>query len=161
MATIRGGVVPITISYRKVTKKPETQRTRCFVGLRGILGNLAIRAIEFVEEICYETTAEVLDAGEQQVVHWALEVDDPWGPNDESSLVAVRLPERPASGAAFEIITVIEKKDESQPQAARTIAPEAVAAIPTSGRQQQQAGIRARMRAQITSESRHTEERQR
>lgn len=102
----KGGTVPLTITYRKVTKKPEIKRTRRFIGWRNIVRNIAIKAIEFVEEICYETEREVLDGGEQRAVHWALEVEDPWGDNDRSELIAVRLPDKPASCASLEIITI-------------------------------------------------------
>jgi hypothetical protein len=108
----RGGTVPIVISYRRVSEKPKIKRTRRFVGFANVLRNVAVKAIEFVEEMCYETESEVLDAGKQQVVHWALEVDDPWGVNDESSLVAVRTLDKPACGVHCEIITTVEWQED-------------------------------------------------
>ncbi len=110
--TVRGGTVPLVISYRKVTKKPEVQRTRRFVGWKRMLANVAIKAIEAIEDIAYETETEVLDAGEQQVVHWAICVEDPWGLNDQSTLTAQRLPDKPAAGVALEVVRIIEKDSE-------------------------------------------------
>ena len=77
--TTRGGTVPIVFSYRRVTKRPEVKRHRRFVGLKNVVRNIGIKAIELIEDLAYETETEVLDAGEQQVVHWQLQVDDPWG----------------------------------------------------------------------------------
>jgi hypothetical protein len=108
MPTTRGGTVPLVMSYRRVTKKPVIERHRRFVGWRCLLSNLALKAIELIEEVCYEVQSEVLDAGDQQVVHWALEIDDPWGVHPESALIATRMHERPACGANFEVITVVE-----------------------------------------------------
>lgn len=106
---IRGGTVPITISYRRVTKRPTLKRERMFVGWKNVLRNIAVKAITFVEEIAYETTKEELDAGESQVVHWAINVEDPWGPSNTARLVAYRTGEdKPPAGASFEVISIEE-----------------------------------------------------
>lgn len=104
--TTRGGSVPIVFSYRRVTKKPEVKRYRRFVGFKNVARNLAIKAIELVEELAYETETEVLDAGEQQVVHWQLQVDDPWRLGRQAGLLVTRVDDRPACGANFEIVTI-------------------------------------------------------
>lgn len=138
--------MPIVISYRKVTEKPEIRRTRRFVGWSRVLKNVAIKAIEFVQDICYETESEVLNAGKQRVVHWAVEVDNPWGCG-ESSLVAVRVPDKPACGAHFEIITI----EEDTP--ADVMPEEPVSTTPINNhRQQQQNAIRDRLRARMERE---------
>ena len=108
---IRGGSVPITVSYRRVTKRPKLKRTRAFVGWRNVVRNIAIKAISLVEDLAYETTSEELEAGESQVVHWALNVEDPWGPNNTARIVAYRTgDDRPPAGASFEVISIEEPR---------------------------------------------------
>ena len=111
--TTIAGTVPIVFSYRRVTKRPKIERTRRFVGLKRVFGTLVHRAIEWVEELAYEVQDEVMDAGREEAVHWALQVDDPWGPSAQSQLIVTRMPDRPACGANFEIIRIEEPQ--SQP----------------------------------------------
>lgn len=108
--TVRGGTVPLVFSYRRVTKKPEIKRHRRFVGLRQLAKNLAVKVIEFAEEMGWETETEVIDAGEQQVVHWQLQVDDPWRVGRSAGLIVTRVDERPACGANFEIVTIEDER---------------------------------------------------
>ena len=153
--TIRGGTVPIVVSYRKVTKKPVVKRTRAFVGFGQMLRNIAVKAIEFVEDVAYETTNEVLDAGEQKVVHWAIEVDDPWGVNPRSELVAMRVSDKPACGAHFEVISVMEEKDERERAREMSSGGRNGNDIPPAllrASRPPQAEIRERMRARLASE---------
>lgn len=104
MSTIRGGSVPIVISYRKVSKRPKVKTTRKFVGPIQIFRNIAVKAIEAFESVAYDVENEILEAGVTKVVHWAINVDDPWGINEQASLTASRLPDKPACGAHFEIV---------------------------------------------------------
>lgn len=104
MTTIRGGSVPIVVSYRKVSKRPQVKTTRKFVGPIQVFKNIAVKMIEAVESVAFEHENEILEAGTTKVVHWAINVDDPWGINDRASLTASRLPEKPACGAHFEIV---------------------------------------------------------
>lgn len=152
---VRGGTVPLLLSYRRVTKKPQIKRTRRFVGLRGIARNLAIKAIEFVQEVCYEIESEVLDAGEEQVVHWALEVDDPWGVNDRSTIVACRThgEERPAAGVSVEIVTFRpEVAGDDEDVVRPTTTPQPTAHAPAARRGPEQEAVRARMRKALQAE---------
>jgi hypothetical protein len=105
---VQGGTVPIVMSYRRVTKKPEIKRTKRFIGLKRIIGTLAHRAIEWVEELAYEPETEVLDAGESEVVHWALQVNDPWDVGGQSHLVVTRLADCPPCGMNFETVRIEE-----------------------------------------------------
>ncbi len=144
---IRGGSVPITISYRRVTKRPKIERKRAFVGLTNVIRNLAIKAIEMVEDLAYETVSEELDAGESQVVHWALNVEDPWGPSNTARMVAYRTGEdRPPAGASFEIIT-IEEQQKHNPVTGEPLTGEETATRPANHDQ-----ARERMRAAILRE---------
>ena len=111
--TVRGGTVPIVFSYRKVTKRPEIKRHRRFVGFKNVMRNLGIKAIELIEDLAYETETEVLDAGEQTVVHWQLQVDDPWRVDGrQAGLIVTRVDDRPACGANFEIVTIDDPADQ-------------------------------------------------
>ena len=113
--TVRGGTVPLTISYRKVTKRPEIKRTRKFIGFRAIGRKIAMKAIEVTLDLAYEMETEVLDAGQTEVVHWALHVEEPWGPNNNSSIRCVRLPEKPPAGMSLEIVQILEEPAPTEP----------------------------------------------
>lgn len=143
--TVRGGTVPITVSYRKVTRKPELKRHRRFVGFRRMMAAVAIKVIEAIEEVAYETEVEVLDGGEQQVVHWALDVEDPWGMNNVSSVRATRLPDKPAAGVSLEIVKII---DPDRPYEFKDAAPVGARAP----RRPDHDAIRARMRESLAPE---------
>jgi len=104
----RGGTVPIVLSYRRVSKRPKLRRVKRFVGFRQVARNLVEKAIDFVQEVAYETDHEVLECGKTEVVHWALQVADPWSNDNEGELVVTRVPDKPACGANFEIITIDE-----------------------------------------------------
>ena len=109
--TVRGGTVPLTISYRKVTERPEVERTRRFVGWKRVWANIAIKVIEAIEEVAYEQKDEVLKAGKQSVVHWAIEIENPWDMNDVSTVRAIRVPDKPAAGLSLEVIKIIDPEE--------------------------------------------------
>lgn len=109
---VRGGHVPIIFSYRRVTKRPEIKRTKRFIGWKRIVGTLLHRALEWVEELAYSEGSEVMEAGREESVHWALQVDDPWGPNDTSQLVVTRVPEHFKGGMNFEMIKIEEPRED-------------------------------------------------
>lgn len=144
-----GGSVPITISYRRVTKRPKIERKRAFIGWSNVIRNIAIKAIEFVEDLAYEVTSEELEAGESQVVHWALNVEDPWGPNNMSRIVAYKTgADRPPAGASFEVIT-IEPEDTTR---YNPVSGEPVTGEETAPRPPNHDEARERMRAAIRRE---------
>ena len=111
---VRGGHVPITFTYRRVTKRPEIKRSKSFIGWKRIVGTLVHRAIEWVEELAYEPRNEVLEAGKEEAGHWALQVEDPWGPNDNSQLVVARGPELCHGGMNFEMIRIEEPPEAAE-----------------------------------------------
>lgn len=106
--TVQGGTVPIVLSYRRVSRRPKLRRIKRFVGFRQVARNLMEKAIDFVHEVAYETDHEVLECGKTEVVHWAVQVADPWSSDNEGELVVTRVPDKPACGANFEIITIDE-----------------------------------------------------
>jgi len=143
MSTVRGGTTPICITYRKVNQKPVVKRTKRFVGWRQVARNVIGAVAEFFDSVAYEAKEELESVGEVAAVHWAVEVEDPWGVNSLSGLVAVRVPERPPAGVHFEII----KLDPNlRPAASEKVGDERpmVAASAVNG--EQQAEIRARFR---------------
>lgn len=120
---VQGGTVPIVLSYRRVSKRPKLKRIKRFVGLRQVARNLLEKAIDFVQEVAYETEHEVLECGKTEVVHWAVQVEDPWGTDNAGELVVTRVPDKPACGANFEIITIDENmgkapEEDGEPQVA-------------------------------------------
>lgn len=106
--------VPIVITHRTVTKAPEIERKRKFVGLFEGLKTLAVKAIELVEETFWEEEREVKDLGESKVVHYAIDIfHETDGVNDYPARLRVtQLPgnTRPACGAHFEVIKVNEEQ---------------------------------------------------
>jgi hypothetical protein len=108
MSTLRG-TVPFVVSYRKVNKRPEIKTERKFVGIRQMYRNLVGMVLNAVEDVAYETDTVIDEEGlKTKVVHWAVNVDDPWGINDTASMVATRLPEKPACGMHYEIVMIDE-----------------------------------------------------
>lgn len=107
MSTLRG-TVPFVISYRKVSKRPKIEHDRKFVGIRQVYRNITGLVLNTIEDIFYETESKIVDAGKTKVVHWAVNVDDPWGINDTATMVASRVPEKPACGMHYEIVMIDE-----------------------------------------------------
>ena len=106
MKTILGGVTPICITYRRSSERPVIRHKRKFVGFRQVFKNAWNLVADTLDSLAFETE-ERLELGEDSIaVHWALEIDDPWGTNPESQLVAVRVPECPPAGQHFEIFKI-------------------------------------------------------
>lgn len=104
--------VPIVITHRTVTKAPEIERRKRFVGFFEGFKTLVVRAIEIVEESFWEEEREVKDLGESSVVHYAVDIfHETDGVNTfPAHLRVTQLPgtTRPACGAHFEVIKVAE-----------------------------------------------------
>lgn len=152
--TVKGGKVPLVISYRRITKKPIYKRVREFVGFRRMFLNCVIKALDVIEDVCFETENEVVEPGEQSVVHWAIEVDDPWGANNVSHLAARRVLDRPGCGAHYEVIRIVDEKaerEEAQRQAEshRPSGPELSPLVAHAVRKPEQEKIRERMRERL------------
>jgi len=98
---------PFVISFRRILKTPKITRSRQFVGLANFVKNCLVKAIEFVEKNAFETKTEVIDPGKSVVVHWAVNIRDPWETQTgEADLVAFRMDgDKPPCGAHFEVIT--------------------------------------------------------
>lgn len=152
--TVKGGRVPFVVSYRRITKRPVYKRIREFVGFRKVLLNLAIKALDFVEDVCFESGNEVVDPGEQSVVHWAVEIDDPWGVNNISHLAARKVLDKPGCGAHYEVIRIVDEKAEQaeakrQAESDRSSAPELSPLVASAVRKPEQEKIRQRMRERL------------
>lgn len=118
--------VPFVISYRKILRKPKISRRRQFVGPMQFVKNMALKVIELLDDAAFETQTEVEDPGKSVVVHWAVNIEDPWdiAPGREATLVAFRMMgDRPPCGAHFEIISAVEDHGESAGQTSE-ISPE-------------------------------------
>jgi len=151
----KGGTSPIVIGYRKITKRPIYQRVRNFVGIRQTILNIAIKAFDLIDELCFEEENLVVEEGEQEVVYWAIEVEDPWGINPTGELQARRLADKPGCGVYTEVIRIVDEKKEKEEaarQAADSDRPSAPALPPhvlMAVRRPEQNAIRERMRAQL------------
>lgn len=157
MTTVRGGTTPICITYRKVDQKPVVKRTKRFVGWRQLVKNAIGAAAEFLDSIAYESKEELESGGEVAAVHWAVEVDDPWGVSSMSSLVAVRVPERPPAGVHFEIIKIDPNQARvARPPAQRVGDEQPVIAAPRNGQEQDE--IRARFREALLKQGHYDPE---
>lgn len=97
--------VPILIDHTTVYQEPKITRRRRFIGLQAGLKILAAKAIDAVLDSFWETEQEVLDAGKQETVHYAIEVRDEPGAG-QPELVVSRLDGqgRPGCGLYFNII---------------------------------------------------------
>jgi hypothetical protein len=107
--------VPFVVTYRKWLRRPKVTQTTRFVGVRQLLKNAWGMAASVIHDLAYEQTNEVKDPGKSVVVHWAIQVEDPWdiAPGREANLVAYRMMgDRPPCGAHFEIISVAEQEAE-------------------------------------------------
>lgn len=157
----RGGASPFVVSYRKITKRPVYERVRNFVGFRRLFLNAVVKALDFVEDICFESENKVLDPGEQTVVHWAIEVDDPWGVNPQADLTARRVPDKPGCGGHFEVIRIIDEKAERE-EALRQAQPEedrpVIAPALLAKHRPAQDAIRARMRERLIKDGHYDPE---
>jgi len=105
--------VPIMIAHVNVTKEPQVQRTRRFVGLRAGLRSLALKAIEAIHESFWEVETEILEAGEHDTVYYGIQVlDDPGAEGPELHVSRLDPKMRPGAGAYVEVINLIESKEE-------------------------------------------------
>lgn len=104
---IADGGVPFVVSYRKILRKPKIKRERRFVGAVQLVKNLLVKAIETVEQAAFETTTEYVEPGESVVVHWAVDIEDPFDtrPGQFKNLVAYRMEnDVPPHGLRYEVL---------------------------------------------------------
>lgn len=108
--------VPILIDHTTVYKEPKVTRKRRFVGLKTGLKALAAKAIDVVLESFWETEQEVLDKGESETTHYAIEISDPPG-QGAPELVVTKLEGkgRPGCGLYFNIIRTEKDQDQDAP----------------------------------------------
>lgn len=104
--------VPIIITHRTVTRMPKVNVKKRFVGIKDGLLNLAIKAIELVQENFWVEESDVEDKGESRVVHYAIDVEDDSMEPEKALLIATKLHgnDRPGCGAHFEVVKVLDEK---------------------------------------------------
>lgn len=102
-----GGTTPLCITYHRTPAPPKFTRTRRFVGFRRMLRNAVGVVSDLIETIAFETSESFELPDGATAVHWAVEIDDPWGLSPESQLVAVRVPEQPPAGTTFEVFRLV------------------------------------------------------
>lgn len=107
--------VPIIIAHRTVTREPTINRTRKFVGVRAGLKSLAARLLEVVHETFWEVENEVVDGGQSDVIHYAIQISDPPGADSPEIVVSRLEGGRPGCGAYFEVINILKQEEKIQP----------------------------------------------
>lgn len=103
MSNPKRGSVPFVVSYKKVSRRPKVKTKRKFVGIRGVVRNVVGKITNEIDEIFFTYEQEIMEQGVTKVVHWAIDVNEPWGVNDRTGVVATRLPEIPPCGTHYEI----------------------------------------------------------
>lgn len=99
--------VPIIIAKHTVKQEPKIIKRRKFVGFRTGLAALAEKAIDTVLECFWEVEREVVDKGESDVIHYAIDINDTPGAS-APELVVTKLDgrNRPGCGIYCEVISV-------------------------------------------------------
>jgi hypothetical protein len=106
-----GGSTPICVTYHRTPSAPRLKRTRRFVGLRQLALNVVNAIVDAIDDLAFETSEQLEMPDGAVAVHWAVEIDDPWGPDGESQLLAIRVPERPVASTNFEVFRVTAPVD--------------------------------------------------
>lgn len=108
--------VPIIIAKRHVKQEPKIVKKRRFVGIKRGIGTLVDKAIDLVLDCFWDTEQEVLDAGETDVVHYALDILDTAG-QGQPELVVTKLHGRahPGCGLYCEVISPTPIENPGEP----------------------------------------------
>jgi hypothetical protein len=100
---------PIVFTYRRVLRRPQIEVEQRFVGLYQFVKNVVSKVGELLDELAFEEKRNVVDPGESQAVHWALQVRDPFESTGTAEVVAFQTTGyRPPAGFHFEVISVVE-----------------------------------------------------
>jgi hypothetical protein len=98
--------VPMIIAKRFVKTEPKITKTRKFVGFKQGLGTLIYKTIELVQDCFWDVEQDVEDAGESDVVHYAIDVmDDPGAGAPELVVTKLHGKARPGCGVYCEVIS--------------------------------------------------------
>lgn len=152
MRTIMGGTTPICITYRRSSERPVIKQKRRFVGFRQLVKNAFHLIADTFDSIAFETEEKLELSDDTVAVHWALEVDDPWGSDRESTLVAVRVPECPPAGQHFEIFKIDPSLGKKEPQKRRLDPADEVPTVARRANGVPQDEIREKLRAAIMNQ---------
>jgi hypothetical protein len=98
--------VPIIIAKRRVKSEPKVEKKRRFVGLKQGFGTLIYRAIDTVLDCFWDMEQNIIDAGESDVVHYAIDVCDDQGAGGPELIVTKLAGKaRPGCGVYCEVIS--------------------------------------------------------
>jgi len=105
---IHDSVAPIVLTYRRVFRKPSFADKTTFVGVWGFAKNMGRKVAALLHECAYHTERETLDPGHSTVVHYSLNIRDPWDVTaGEGELVATNHgPDKPPSALNFTVISM-------------------------------------------------------
>jgi hypothetical protein len=112
--------VPIIVAKRRVTKEPKIVKRRRFVGFKQGLGTLLYKAIDGILDCFWDIEQDVLDAGESEIIHYAIDVsDDPGAGSPELVVTKLVGKARPGCGFYCEVISPCVNNDSptDQPRA--------------------------------------------
>lgn len=147
---------PLVFTYKRVTKRPSYKQIRTFVGLRRLATNALTMVFDLLDDLCFDHEQATTDPGESTAVHWAVEVEDPWGINPSTNLVCTKIPEVPDRvGAHYEISRLVDPAAEAAALRVQ-LEPKSEPLVPghvlRSMRPEQEA-TRARMRAALNGQA--------
>ena len=109
--------VPLIIAKRLVKKEPKIVKHRKFVGFKQGLGTLLYKAIDVILECFWDVEQEVLDAGDSEIIHYAIDVsDDPGAGAPELIVTKLHGKARPGCGFYCEVISPIINAETTETQ---------------------------------------------
>lgn len=104
--------VPIIIAKRLVKTEPKVEKKRKFVGFKQGFGTLVYKAIDTVLDCFWDMEQNVIDEGESEVIHYAIDVsDDPGAGQPELTITKLAGKARPGCGVYCEVISPIINTD--------------------------------------------------
>lgn len=108
--------VPIIIAKRLVKRDPKISKTRKFVGIKQGLGTLVDKTIDVILECFWDVEQNIEDAGEFDMVHYAIDIsDDPGAGAPELVVTKLVGKGRPGCGIYCEVISPVLESVEEQP----------------------------------------------
>lgn len=98
--------VPIIIAKRLVKTEPKIEKKRRFVGFKQGFGTLVYKVIDTVLDCFWDMEQTIIDAGESEIVHYAIDVsDDPGSSGPELIVTKLAGKARPGCGVYCEVIS--------------------------------------------------------
>jgi len=98
--------VPIIIAKRRVKTEPKIEKKRKFVGFKQGFGTLVYKAIDTILDCFWDMEQNIIDEGESEVVHYAIDVADDLGQgHPELTITKLVGKARPGCGVYCEVIS--------------------------------------------------------